>query len=148
MIIKIESKIQNQLLGRTEVVCFTEFQGKTPTNETMHEEVAKALGAKPEVVVIKKIATTIGKQSATIKAYMYTSEAEKKRIEPKLTKAQKTKVEAAAKKAEEAAEAKKAEKEAEAKKTAEAKAAEPKAEVAKPAEPKKAEENKPAEKSE
>lgn len=138
---KIKSKTERPLFQRQEVVAVVEFEGKeTPSNNQMIEELAKATGAKKDLVVLKGLDTHFGSRSGELKALVYKTPEAKKAYTP-MTKAIKERLkkeEEERKKAEE--EAKAAAEEAKKKAEEEKAAAEAAKAEEKPAEEKPAEE--------
>ena len=130
MAMKIISQTEQTLLSRTQVKAHITFEAATPSNENVAKEIGKQTKKDAKLVVVKKINTHFGSKEADVDAFVYDSEEEMKKVEPKPKK----KEDGDAPKAEAApaAEAKPAEKKEE-----------PKAEEAKPeAEAKPAEEKK------
>ena len=116
---KIVQKIEKPLLQRTEVTIELESP-VTPSNVDVRKQIAAKMGAKEDVIVMKKIATDFGSTKVKATAYIYTDAKAKAKFEPttsKMREATKKAAEAAAAAAKEAAEAKAAEKPAEGAKT-------------------------------
>jgi ribosomal protein S24E len=124
MELKITNKKENPMLCRTEIECRVSFFNEpTPKRVDVKKKISSLAKADEKLIVIKKIKSEFGTGGGTVLAFVYKTEEDLKRIEPKDKKAAKP-TEAAEKKAEKPAEAaeKKAEKPAEA---AEKKAAKP-----------------------
>lgn len=71
MKVDIQSKEENQLLGRIEARGTVTFQGATPKRYDVLTQVAAGLKVKPEFVVVKKIDTSYGGGHADFLAYAY-----------------------------------------------------------------------------
>lgn len=71
MEIKIEKKEANPLLKRIDVTSRVAFQGATPSKKDVIKAVAKAAGAKEELIVVKEIKTAFGSQVAIVTAHVY-----------------------------------------------------------------------------
>jgi ribosomal protein S24E len=139
MAFKLDKTEEKPLLARKEVAGKMTFEGKaTPSNADVAKAIASELKTDEKLVVVKHIYTAFGSCEAEIQAYVYNTEEDLKKIEPK----EKKKGEKKEGEGEEApAEAAPAEKPAEEKKEEAPK--EEKKEEPKPAEEKK--EEKPAE---
>jgi len=136
---------ETPLLSRKRATLMAEYQGPTPSRDTLRDAVAKKLDSDKKLTVLKHIYTRFGKQKAKIIAHVYDNEADLKKLErPYIIKkhAEKEAPKDEAKpEAAPAAEAPKEEAKPEEKKEEAPK--EEKAEA--PAEPEKKEEEKPAE---
>lgn len=124
MKLEIKNKKNNPLLSRIEVSGVLTFEGATPSNAQVAQDIAAQLKVEPSVVKMKKITTGVGSNQADFTAFVYSSKEELDRIEPKpkkqLEKEQKAaeakkKAEEEAKSAEKKEEAPKEEKKEEAK---------------------------------
>jgi ribosomal protein S24E len=115
---KITEKKENPLLERMEVAGAIEFEGKTPSNMDVIEQIAKEMGKSNDLVVMNNINITFSQQAGTFTANVYNTAEAKDKI-TKLTKHLRKKIEEEMKKAAEA----KAKAEEEAKAAAEAKKA-------------------------
>ena len=74
MRIDINKNEENALLGRREIVGTIAFEGAVPSRKDVHAAiVAAATHAKPEFLVVKKIATAFGDLTATVTAHAYDS---------------------------------------------------------------------------
>ena len=71
--VEIIEKKENPLYSRTDVVASAHVEGATPSRQNVAAELAKALGAKADCVVIRTIAQEFGSKSARITASAYTS---------------------------------------------------------------------------
>ncbi len=71
MEIQIVSKDAKLLLSRTEVKARIAFQGATPTRKDVIKALAKALGAKEDLIILRKIETAFGSQSGKVLGYVY-----------------------------------------------------------------------------
>jgi len=84
MNINIVSREKKQMLSREEVVAEVDFVNvATPSREKLKEEFSKVLEKDPKILVIKKIQTHFGSASGRVLVYVYDSEEELKKIEPK-----------------------------------------------------------------
>ncbi len=77
----ITSKKENPLLERLEVEGTIEFEGATPSNAQVTEEVAKQLHQDPATVAVKHIYTQFGQRQARFTACAYSSAEARKKIE-------------------------------------------------------------------
>lgn len=82
MELKINTK-ENPLLKRKEITGEITFTGATPSNKKVQEELAKKLGAKPELVAIRHIYGAYGGEKATLEAYVYETKEQFDKVEPK-----------------------------------------------------------------
>ena len=71
MEIEIKKKEHKPLLKRTEVEAQITFHGATPTKKEVIAAVAKASGAKKEMVIVRQVKTVFGNQSAGVTALIY-----------------------------------------------------------------------------
>jgi len=71
---KIDQKIERPLMSHTELHGTIAFEGHTPSRQQLKEELAKAVSAKPELVIVRSIYTNFGRSSASIVAHVYKSE--------------------------------------------------------------------------
>ena len=126
----ITQQANNALLQRTEIAGTISFNGPTPSNKEVTEEIAKKTKKESSLIVMKNLYTSFGHQEAKFSAVAYDS-AEKKESTEKLTKHMKKKIEDNKKKV---AEEKKSQEEAAAKQETEKK--EEKAPVVEKEEPK------------
>jgi ribosomal protein S24E len=79
----IEDKKQ-PLFSRRQIVAEVDFgEGKTPSRPDIRNEVAKALKSDGKLLSVRKIDTAYGYRKATIEAYLYATEAELAKSEPK-----------------------------------------------------------------
>ena len=83
MNLKIISQTEEPLLSRTNIKASISFEAQTPSTEDVKKQLASAAKKDEKLVVIKKIATHYGSREADVDAYIYTSEEEMKKIEPK-----------------------------------------------------------------
>ncbi|MEM3154244.1 MAG: hypothetical protein QW165_01615 [Candidatus Woesearchaeota archaeon] len=82
MELKIEKK-ENPLLKRQEITGEITFQGATPSNKQLQEELGKKLGVAPELVAIRHIYGSFGGGKASFEAVAYASKEQFDKIEPK-----------------------------------------------------------------
>lgn len=113
---EIKQQREQPLLSRTCLNGTLAFEGATPSNHSLTNDIASSLKTKPSLVVVKNITTFFGKMEASFSAIVYKDESSLHRYEVK-TKRMK---DAEAKAVKEAAEAKAAKEDAEAKAAKEA----------------------------
>jgi ribosomal protein S24E len=77
-IIKDEKK---PLLKRRELTGKIGYEGKTPARLEIRKELAKAVNAKEELVIVKKVKPDYGSQSAKMEANIYDDEKTMKEVE-------------------------------------------------------------------
>ena len=82
MNLDIKEKNENKMLEREEIKAKLSFEGKTPSRKDVHKKATSALGAKPELVIIKKIETRYGEQQADITIYKYANKEVLEKLEP------------------------------------------------------------------
>lgn len=82
--INIDSKVENVLLKRTEII-FTYLHSKqgTPTRISIRDAIAAQTGASGETVYIVNLTTNTGSNETKGRAHVYQVEAEAQKIEPK-----------------------------------------------------------------
>lgn len=73
MRIDINKNEENTLLCRHEIVGTIAFEGAVPNRKDVHAAIVSATHTKPELVVVKKIATTYGGLTAVVTAHAYSS---------------------------------------------------------------------------
>jgi len=83
MAFEIISQKEEPLLSRAKVKARITFEQATPSNKDVKKQAASALKKDENLVVIKKISTKFGSRQAEVDAYVYNSEEDMKRIEPK-----------------------------------------------------------------
>jgi small subunit ribosomal protein S24e len=83
MEIEIRSKEHQPLQRRTEVTARVAFNGATPTKKEAVAAVGKAMNAKPEMVIVRKMLTTYGDRSANVLAYVYDNQETLQTLESK-----------------------------------------------------------------
>jgi len=86
MEIEIKSKEPKPLLKRTEVIGRIAFQGATPTKKETVAAIAKAMKAKQELVIVRRIETAYGDQSGRVLAYVYDDKATLDKLEHEYVK--------------------------------------------------------------
>lgn len=97
MSIKIEKTEEKPLLARKEIAASIMFEGKaTPSNDEVRKQIASGLKVDEKVVVVKHIYTSFGSSEAKVEAYVYNTEEDLKKIEPKVKEAKKKAAEGAA----------------------------------------------------
>jgi ribosomal protein S24E len=102
MRIEITEKKEQPILSRISVKAHIIFDKSTPSAEEVKKNLASALKADENLVIVKEIYTEFGSSEANVYAYVYNSKEEMQKIEPK----PKTKEKPAAKKEEKPAEEK------------------------------------------
>jgi len=83
MVIEKVAETENKLLKRMELKGVISFEGGTPSNDKVRENLAKKYSAKPELVVVKHIYTKFGQTRAEFEANIYSDIEQLKKIEPK-----------------------------------------------------------------
>lgn len=83
MDLQITNQTENALLSRNEVTAKMQFEAATPARKEVQVALAKALKAKEEMTIVKKIATEYGSPFATVTAYVYSDENAMQRLERK-----------------------------------------------------------------
>lgn len=82
MNVNIISSIENNLLQRKEIKAEITFKGATPNRTDLRQALCGKVGANPDLVVLREIDTTYGKQSVTVLAHSYSSKEKLDEIEP------------------------------------------------------------------
>lgn len=100
MQLTIKNKTENALLHRQELNGEINFEGATPTNKEVVEDIAKQSSVNIELIVMKQIKTRFGHCQADFLAFVYDSKEARDKIEV-TTKHMKKQLEEAKKKAEE-----------------------------------------------
>jgi len=85
MDIEIHEKEAKPLLKRTDVKARIAFQGATPTKKLVVDAVAKAAGATHDLVIVRRINTQFGSQSAEVLACIYEDKKSLDALEQKAT---------------------------------------------------------------
>ena len=83
MNVDIVDKKPEQLMKRIAFTAKTVFEGKTPSRQDLRKEIAKALGAKEDLVVLRQIKTDYGSERAIITGFVYETPETLKRLEKK-----------------------------------------------------------------
>jgi small subunit ribosomal protein S24e len=83
MEIEIRRKEHQPLQKRTEVTARVAFNGATPTKKEAVAAVGKAMNAKPEMVIVRRMLTTYGNRSANVLAYVYDNQETLQTLESK-----------------------------------------------------------------
>ncbi len=73
MELKILSNEENKLLGRKEITASVTSTDKTPTRDSVKEELCKKLGLNPELVEIREIKQHYGIRVSDVVAYAYST---------------------------------------------------------------------------
>lgn len=81
MEVTIEEKKQNPLLKRDEIKGRLKFEGTTPSNAQLLEVLTKELKVESNLIVIKNIYTSFGRQEAKFFAVAYNNKEVKDKIE-------------------------------------------------------------------
>ena len=108
MELEIKETKENKVLQRKALTGELSFTGATPSNKALQEAIAKKLGVKSEVVIVRHIYGKFGGGTAKFEAIVYDSKEQFDKIEQKTKKqkeAEAAAIEAAAKAKEEAAKA-------------------------------------------
>jgi len=80
---EIKSQIKNPLLGREEIE-FLAKEEATPSKESLKLKIAEKF-KKPEThIVVKSVYGNFGKKEFLVKTFIYDSEEQKNKIEPKI----------------------------------------------------------------
>jgi ribosomal protein S24E len=93
MNLSITHKNSEPLLSRTMVIASMEFENATPSYTEITKAVASHMKADEKVVAIRTVKNHFGSKTADVIAYVYSDEAKKQLIEPKV-KEKKVKAEA------------------------------------------------------
>lgn len=84
MEVDITSKETQQSLKRTRVTARVSYtQSPTPSRKQLTDVIATKVGAKPDVVVITKVAETFGNNTCTVSATVYQTTADRDAAESK-----------------------------------------------------------------
>ncbi|MCX6709602.1 MAG: 30S ribosomal protein S24e [Candidatus Woesearchaeota archaeon] len=78
----ITEKKENPLFSRTEINAEAAFTGVTPSRKELLSAIVSKSGSKPELVSIREIRQLFGGKKIQIKANIYKSEEQLKKIEP------------------------------------------------------------------
>ncbi|MCX6767395.1 MAG: hypothetical protein NTY90_01530 [Candidatus Micrarchaeota archaeon] len=81
MKLEVASDSKNPLYDRREIQALASATKATPSRKQIMEELAKQLGVKPDCIVIDKIEQRFGRQSAGVKAKVYSSPESAKKFE-------------------------------------------------------------------
>ncbi|PIN74826.1 hypothetical protein COV17_04535 [Candidatus Woesearchaeota archaeon CG10_big_fil_rev_8_21_14_0_10_36_11] len=105
MKLTITKQHENKLLDRIEISGEITFEGNTPRNTDVTQQIATKRGTKVELVVVKHVYTQFGHQKVNFDAFVYSTEDAKQKTEV-MTKHLKKKAEEKKKKEKEVADAK------------------------------------------
>ena len=83
MDVNIQHKEEKPLLHRTDVTVRVAYEGATPQRAKLREEVASALKAPADHIIIRQIKTEFGKQAAIVSASVYKDAKMLEQFEPK-----------------------------------------------------------------
>ena len=86
MNISIISTTENKLLDRKEIHAEVTFAGATPNRGELREALCAKIGANPDLVVLREINTTYGKQSVKLLAHSYGKKESLMETEPEFVK--------------------------------------------------------------
>jgi len=81
MKLEIAKERDTPLLSRKRVTLNLEYEGATPSRLDLKKAVAKKLGSKENLTIIRHVYTRFGKQKAKIIAHVYEKEEDMKAIE-------------------------------------------------------------------
>ena len=81
MNIKITNDEKNPLFKRREITAKLGYDNKTPSRQDIRKEIAKKLGAKEELVVVKRIKPDFGTPAANLEFNVYDDEKTMKEVE-------------------------------------------------------------------
>ncbi len=81
MILKLIEEKENKLLNRKELLLETTYTGPTPNTQEIKKAVVETLKSKDELIVINKINQIFGTRKAIIKAKLYNSSEDLKKVE-------------------------------------------------------------------
>lgn len=82
MNIDVVSKVENKLLERQEIGAIIMFDGKTPTRKEIRTDLGGKLGANPDLIVLREVASEFGIKKLTIQAHLYENADLVKKREP------------------------------------------------------------------
>lgn len=83
MELAVKEQKPNPLLKRKELSGTLAFEGATPSNKQLTEELAKKLSVSADTIVVKNILGAFGGIKADFKAYVYDSKEQLDKVEPK-----------------------------------------------------------------
>ncbi len=84
MKLEIKETKEVPLLSRTRVTLLADFQGPTPSRESLRKDISKQLSKEEKLIIIKHIYTKFGKAGAKIIANVYKNEDELNSFEEKV----------------------------------------------------------------
>jgi len=73
MQVTVKDKLENRLLGRTEITCEISFDKAMPSRKELREAICTATGIKPELLVIVSAKGGFGTRSGMVRANAYES---------------------------------------------------------------------------
>ncbi len=82
MSVNIKSKSDNKLLERKEIEAEVTFGGPTPTRAELRKAISAKAGANPDLMVLREVRNTFGRQAVTVIAHAYSSKETLMRTEP------------------------------------------------------------------
>jgi len=82
MNVNVLSTHENKLLDRKEVEAEIAFDGATPKRADLKQAISGKIAANPDFMVLRKVASSFGKKSVKITAFVYHSKESLMSIEP------------------------------------------------------------------
>ncbi len=86
MNVSLISNVENKLLERKEIQAEVTFDGATPKRAQLKEAVSHKVGANPELVVLRKVASNFGRKTVTVTAHAYATKESLMGTEPVFVK--------------------------------------------------------------
>ena len=84
MQLTVTNKKEEPLLSRTQITATLEFDKTTPSYQEVTSLIATQLKTDEKLVAIRHVYNSFGSKKADVTAYVYSDEAKKQFIEPKL----------------------------------------------------------------
>lgn len=78
---KVIEKKENALLERTEVSAEISFSAATPSTKEMRDTIVQKLGCNPDLMVISRAQPRFGQKAMSVKAHVYKTPEQLKRVE-------------------------------------------------------------------
>ena len=107
MTVEILANVDNKLLDRKEIQAQIAYGGPTPKRADIKQLLSGKIGVNPELMILRSISSSFGKQSIKVVAHVYANKEILMRTEPHYIKVREGLAEKKAKKAKAAAPAKK-----------------------------------------
>jgi len=82
MEVDVQNEVKQPLLHRTDYTIRVFSKGKTPTRQKVRDEIAKKLGAKPDVVVVRRIRPSFGDAASIVDVSLYANAEDLTAYEP------------------------------------------------------------------